>query len=106
MNIADHVHLSDIPLKELAYPVEKPSPEMSKVIASSSRIRFESFSLMEDGVARLPNEEETNLIFSAFPTATAVGVYPPMVVIRFQHLPPKPWPLTVAGLPAFLTTDE
>lgn len=29
-----------------------------------------------------------------------------MVVIRFQDLPPKPWPLTVAGLPAVFTTQE
>ena len=30
---------------------------------------------------------------------------PPILIVRCHQLPPKPWPLTVAGLPLWLTTE-
>ena len=71
------------------------------------RVIFESFSLVENGVVRLPrSQEELQWIAQAFPTVVAFGVFLPMLVLRFKTLPPKPWPIAVAGLPAFFTTDD
>lgn len=62
---------------------------------------------MDNGKDRLPaSRDEINLILKAFPTALSVGVFPPVVVVRFPDLPPKPWPLTVAGFPVVFTTKE
>lgn len=56
---------------------------------------------MEDGRDRLPvSENEYDLILKAFPTAQSVGVYPPLVVVRFKCR------LAIAGLPALFTTKE
>lgn len=74
---------------------------------TSYKVEFESFTLAENGVSRLPiSEDEYDLILKALPTAQSVGVYPLFVVVKFKCLPPKPWPLTIAGLPAFFTTKE
>jgi hypothetical protein len=53
----------------------------------------------------MPIETEYDLISQAFPNAESIGVYPPMIVVRYKVLPVKPWPISVAGLPAFFTTD-
>ncbi|MCJ1260733.1 hypothetical protein MMC22_000595 [Lobaria immixta] len=81
-------------------------PDVIKAISSSQRIEFEQFKLVENGKARVPTEEEHELILKAFPSALSVGVYFPMVVVCFQKLPSNPRPLSVAGLPVTFTTDE
>lgn len=43
---------------------------------------------------------------SLFPTTYAVEVRPPFLLFRVRTIPPKPWPLSVAGLPPRFTTDE
>lgn len=75
--------------------------------STSYKVEFESFTLVENGRDRLPtSRDEYDLIVKAFPTALSVGLYPPFVVVHFNCLPPKPWPLTIAGLPALFTTKE
>jgi hypothetical protein len=87
--------------------VEDSSPDFLKNISTSKRVEFDSFSLVDNGKDRLPkSQEEYRLLWKAFPTALSIGVFPPLVVVRFQMLPPKPWPLTVAGLPVAFTTKE
>ena len=62
---------------------------------------------MENGVVRLPrSQEELQWIRQAFPTVVAIGIFTLMLVLRFKTLPPKPWPVAVAGLPAFFTTGD
>ena len=83
------------------------SAEPIKNMPTSYKVEFESFTLVENGVSRLPtSQNEYDMILKAFPTAQSVGVYLPFVVVQFKCLPPKPWPLTIAGLPAFFTTKE
>jgi hypothetical protein len=70
-------------------------------------VKFESFFLVKNGNARLPaSQEEHDLLFKAFFIALSIAVVPPFLVVQFKSLPPKPWPLTVAGLPLVYTTDE
>lgn len=40
-----------------------------------------------------------------FPTCFRLSFTPPYLVIACSELPPKPWPVTVAGMPLYLTTD-
>lgn len=75
--------------------------------STSHKVEFESFALVDYGKDRLPaSRDEINLILKAFPTALSVGVFLPVVVVRFPDLPPKPWPLTVAGFLVVFTTKE
>jgi hypothetical protein len=46
------------------------------------------------------------LLSSLYPTQYSVGVCGVFLVVRVRELPPQPWPLTVAGLPFYITTDE
>ena len=108
---------SETPEPTRSYGTEKNGPEdgieWNKEEESEAEGRvthaavYESFLLIENGVVRLPrSQEELQWIAQAFPTAIAIGVFPPMLVLRFKTLPPKPWPVAVAGLPTFFTTDD
>ncbi|MCJ1343623.1 hypothetical protein MMC31_001819 [Peltigera leucophlebia] len=94
--------------QDLTLPLnEGSSSELIKNISTSHKIEFESFALVDNGKDRLPaSQEEYNLMLKAFPAALSIGVFPPVVVVQFGDLPPKPWPLTVAGLPVLFTTKE
>ena len=41
-----------------------------------------------------------------FPATFGMNFAPPFLVIRVKKLPPKLWPLTVAGMPVRLTTER
>ena len=43
---------------------------------------------------------------SLFANCVAAGFLPPILVLRFRELPDKPWPLSIAGISVFLTTDR
>jgi len=63
------------------------------------------FHLWQDGKQAAPTQAQSNAISALFPTCFAVAAAPPFLVVRVKALPPKPWPVTVAGLPLYLTTD-
>ncbi|KAI9767362.1 MAG: hypothetical protein M1840_005772 [Geoglossum simile] len=87
-------------------PFAGPPIELAKAIRISRHIVFD-FSLVEDGQPRPPRTEtERVLLSNLFPTQYSVGVYGFFLIVRVRKLPPKPWPLTVAGLPFYITTDE
>lgn len=64
------------------------------------------FSLYNNGVQINPNKEQVNAILDLFPTAFNLSIQNPLIVVTCLQLPPKPWPLTVAGMPLYLTTDS
>lgn len=69
-----------------------------------------SFRLInEDGIFQsgLTDDEwnELKAVFSAF-DPFEIAVWPPVLIVRVQSLPPKPWPLSVAGLPLKFTTHD
>ncbi|KAL8691389.1 MAG: hypothetical protein Q9218_003383 [Villophora microphyllina] len=63
------------------------------------------FELWQSGKQIMPTNEQRQQIKALFPTCFGVGVFPPFLVVRCQDLPPKPWPVTVAGLPLWITSD-
>lgn len=83
---------------------------MVKDLSNHNQIEFDFFRLVKDGQDRLPVllyiHEEHNIILEAFPSPISAGIFLLTIVIRFNTLPGKPWPLTVAGLPVVFTTDQ
>ena len=65
------------------------------------------FSLLDgDGLPTLPScEEDWNILFNLFADTCEISTTGFFLVIRVTKLPPKPWPVSVAGLPLFLTTE-
>lgn len=92
--------------EDFALPPSLKPHEIAARISGVRTIEFDSFSLVEDGRIRMPaNEKELDLLARVFPGAQSVGVFLPTVVVRYEVLPAKPWPLSVAGLPVYFTTD-
>ena len=96
----------------------QPSPSSSvPVISNAPRFthegeEFEStrhvkldFELFRDGEQRFPSAEQHRAIMSLFPTCFKLSFSPPFLVVACTKLPAKPWPVTVAGLPLYLTSD-
>ncbi|KAI9716646.1 MAG: hypothetical protein M1812_005184 [Candelaria pacifica] len=65
-----------------------------------------SYSLVQAGRATTPPLGDFTDLLRLFPTTFDVSVTPPYLVIRVRQLPPRPWPLTVAGLPVDFRIDE
>lgn len=59
----------------------------------------------ENHLPRNPTLDEFEILFSLFPACLGVAVLGPFLVIHVEKIPPKPWPVSVAGLPLFLTTN-
>lgn len=76
-----------------------------KRLAQSKRIEL-PYSLVEAGRATVPPQGDFADLFKLFPTTIYVEVFPPYLRIEVRGLPPKPWPLTVGGLPLQLFTGE
>ena len=60
-----------------------------------------------NGIFRLPHsDEEWKLIYGLSKGTSAVTLDPIMITSRVKKLPAKPWPVTVADAPMYLTTSE
>jgi hypothetical protein len=64
------------------------------------------FELFRSGEQRTPSTEQFRAIMSLFPTCISVTFSPPFLIVVCTKLPIKPWPVTVAGLPLYLTADH
>lgn len=60
-----------------------------------------SFTLYQNGTQRNPTQDELEEIFSVFPTCIGVWLMNPLLILQFETLP---WPLTIAGMPVYITT--
>ncbi|KAK4466220.1 hypothetical protein QBC42DRAFT_329279 [Cladorrhinum samala] len=49
--------------------------------------------------------EKRNLILKIFPGTTGIGSDGFFLVLQLRTLPPKPWPLTIGGVPLHLTVE-
>jgi hypothetical protein len=94
-------------MASMALSPTKSDPSMTQSVSTALHMKF-NFTLRsdKDGKQRPPSRQEAGAIISAFPNCHAVGLSPPYLVLRFSQLPPKPWPLSAAGLPLYLTTDQ
>ncbi|KAJ9637061.1 hypothetical protein H2204_004985 [Knufia peltigerae] len=60
---------------------------------------------LRDEENALDDPKNVDLLFSIFPGTIAVGTDGWFVYIEQSTLPPKPWPLTVAGLPLYFQME-
>lgn len=85
--------------------LKKPNPDFIQVVATSNRIAL-SFSLIKNRQYMRPPKDGFTELASLFLTTYAVEVRPPFLLFRVCTIPPKPWPLSVAGLPLRFTTNK
>lgn len=64
------------------------------------------FKLFRDGRKCSPSSIQCGAITALFPTSFQLTFTPPFLIIACFKLPAKPWPVTVAGMPLYLTTDK
>lgn len=62
--------------------------------------------LIEAGRATGPPEGDFSELLNFFPTTFGADVFPPYLIIRVRKIPPKPWPLTIGGLPVQFCTEN
>ncbi|CAF9931446.1 MAG: hypothetical protein HETSPECPRED_007872 [Heterodermia speciosa] len=72
---------------------------------SSNRHVKLDFDLFADGIQHTPSREQSEAIMDLFPTAFKLSLSWLFLVVVCKQLPAKPWPVTIAGLPLYLTTD-
>ncbi|THC89063.1 hypothetical protein EYZ11_011490 [Aspergillus tanneri] len=60
----------------------------------------------ENNLPKDPTPEEWEILSSLFPDFVGASVLEHFLIIYVVKLPAKLWPVSVAGLPLFLTTDE
>jgi len=82
------------------------SPESARSKIQSRHIIFEDWSLVENGIASDPTDAGGLTLLNLFPTQTSVFVHVFVLVCYVTQPPPKPWPITVAGLPVFITDNK
>ena len=82
------------------------APE-SPVLPVSRHILLEGYLLIKDKTRppRVPSNEEIKLICEMFHETYEVSVNVSYLIIRCHKLPKKPWPLTIGGMPLWITSD-
>lgn len=81
-----------------------PFKHEDKEVANTGHVKLD-FELFRDGKQCTPSMEQFEAIMSLFPTSFRLSFAPPFLLIACRKLPAKQWPITVAGMPLFLTTD-
>lgn len=112
-----HVSLIDFATNDLAsvpphkgHCVSESSPTLptTPVTKMSQHILLEGFPLIMDKIEppRTPLSAEVDMIFDMFDGVFAVHFSPTFLIIRCRSLPPKPWPISIGGMPIWLTDSE
>jgi len=76
----------------------------AKNVKRSEHLKL-GFNLFQDGHLCNPDVGQLREIMSLFPTCFAIILRSPFVVVACRALPAEPWPVTVAGMPLYLTTN-
>ncbi|KAI4127457.1 MAG: hypothetical protein LQ347_004596 [Umbilicaria vellea] len=81
------------------------SQDLQKSLAQSKKIELQ-YSLVEAGRATGPPKGDFSDLLKLFPATFGADIFPPYLIIRVRETPPKPWPLTIGGLPVQFSTDK
>jgi hypothetical protein len=87
-----------------AYRNPRPKP-LTKI----GHIRFEDFSVYvpnHAGYVTQLTKEHQEAISQLYPGTKRVSIMEPYLNILVDELPPQLWPISIAGMPAHITTDE
>jgi len=104
--------LESIPSPEASSVVSKLLPDLVPVsppalgIQTPRHILFEGFPLIKGKTEppRVPSNDQIELIRRLFDGVTEVSLNASFLIVRCRSLPPKPWPLTIGGMPLWLLT--
>lgn len=96
----------ELPQNAIPTPFTETYTKLAEAICTSRHVVFD-FTLVENGMPRSPRtQDEWTVLENLFPTQYSIGVHGLFLIVRVRKLPPKPWPLSVAGLPFYITTNE
>jgi hypothetical protein len=70
------------------------------------KLDFSLAEAREKGNIRRPTESEVDTIRGQFPDVLSIGRWDNFLMVTIKTLPPKPWPLTIAGASLFFCTRE
>lgn len=73
-------------------------------VNSTLKVNFELFNGVDEPRTG-GTMEQSKVIFALLPDCVSVCVSPPFIQLGFSVLPPRPWPLKIAGLVAWFRTD-
>ena len=57
-----------------------------------------------NGFTRNPTSDESQVLFNLFPETVGAGVCGPFLWVTVRKMPSHPWPVSVAGLPLYVST--
>lgn len=82
------------------------APELP-VLPASRHILLEGYPLIKDKTSRprVSSNEEIKLVSEMFHETYEVSVNVSYMIVRCHKLPKKPWPLTIGGMPLWITSD-
>jgi hypothetical protein len=60
----------------------------------------------ESGYIMYAKDSQTKTLYALFPNVVEISIRPPIILFKFKQLPPKPWPLTVAGISCVFTDND
>jgi hypothetical protein len=82
------------------------SKALQDILATSKRIKLDYPLIMDGRPWGPPADRGFTDLLNLFSTTFVVEIRSPFLIIRVHTLPPKPWPLTIGGLPVRFTTDK
>ncbi|KAL8667783.1 MAG: hypothetical protein Q9202_000247 [Teloschistes flavicans] len=107
-NLSGHAHARpEQPPPVFKLPVSQPATftEQGQTYMNTTHVQLD-FTLYRDGQQCSPSAEQFEKLYDLFPTTFKISFSSPFLVIFCRVLPAKPWPVTVAGMPLWLTDDE
>ncbi|KAI4120471.1 MAG: hypothetical protein LQ338_006994 [Usnochroma carphineum] len=92
------------PVIQFEVKLDQTSANLTRGIAQSKRLKL-AYSLVENGRPTTPPLGDWSDLTNLFPTTVSVEIMPPFLVFTVREVPPRPWPLTVAGLPIMFHSE-
>ncbi|KAJ4688880.1 hypothetical protein HRR80_000248 [Exophiala dermatitidis] len=88
--------------KDIPFP---PKEDMSAQVQPPPARRLVFTFDLRDSMGAWADPENEELLRSVFPETTGIACDGFFLCLKLRTLPPKPWPLTIAGLPLYLHPD-
>ncbi|KAL8842261.1 MAG: hypothetical protein Q9170_000587 [Blastenia crenularia] len=92
------------PVTQFEVKLDQTSINLTRGIAQSKRLKL-AYSLVKNGRPTTPPLGDWSDLTRLFPTTVSVEVTPPFLVFTVREVPPRPWPLTVSGLPIMFYSE-
>ncbi|KAL2408196.1 hypothetical protein ABEF95_002454 [Exophiala dermatitidis] len=90
--------------KDIPFPLKEDMSAQVRMTPPPARRLVFPFDLRDNMVSWADPENE-ELLRSVFPGTVGIGSDGWFLYLKLRTLPPKPWPLTIAGLPLYLHPD-